>query len=501
MSRKISHRQSGPASLLRQKSQPSLRSSATKTIWMLCLICAGLGAAQAQTNILASFNGTDGEFPTTALIQGSDGNFYGTTATGGLNDFLSGVAYRVTPAGDLTSIYSFCSLSKCADGSDPDAPLALGTDGNFYGTTANGGLNSGGTVFRLTPAGVLTTLYNFCALKKCPDGSVPRAGLVLADDGNFWGTTSGGGKFGGGTIFRISTAGKFISIYNFCSISNCGDGSSPMSGLVQARNGILYGTTYDGGTALCPFFGTFGCGTIFAITLSGNLTTLYNIGDDAGLLTTPLIFARNGNLYGASENGGTIGGGSIFEITPAGAYSTIYSFCSQTFCTDGDLPRGGLVQATNGILYGTTSTGGTLTGTVFSISAGGTLHTIHNFTGFAHGSMPEGSLLQATDGNFYGLVNSGGVGADGALFRVLTGLPQFVRTVPLAGAEAAQVLILGNNLSTTTAVSFNGTAASFTVVSDSEIETTVPSGASAGFVTVTTSAGTLNSNVAFRVLP
>jgi uncharacterized repeat protein (TIGR03803 family) len=274
-----------------------------------------------------------------------------------------------------------------------------------------------------------------------------------------------------------------------------------MSGLVQARNGILYGTTYDGGTALCPFFGTFGCGTIFAITLSGNLTTLYNIGDDAGLLTTPLIFAGNGNLYGASENGGTIGGGSIFEITPAGAYSTIYSFCSQSFCTDGDLPRGGLLQATNGILYGTTSTGGTLTGTVFSISAGGTLHTIHNFTGFAHGSMPEGSLLQATDGNLYGVANSGGVGADGAVFRVLTGLPQFVQTVPLAGAEAAQVLILGNNLSTTTAVSFNGTAASFTVVSNSEIETTVPSGASAGFVTVTTSAGTLNSNVAFRVLP
>lgn len=496
------HTQSDLASAIRREVKRSSVFTAVRMFGILCLLFAIPRAAHAQTNILASFNGTDGELPTTALAQGPDGNFYGTTPTGGLNDFLSGVAYRVTPTGDLTSIYSFCSLAKCTDGSDPDAPLALGTDGNFYGTTANGGgVSSGGTVFRLTPAGGLTTLYSFCALKKCPDGSVPRAGLVLANDGNFWGTTSEGGKFGGGTVFKISPSGKLTSIYNFCSISNCGDGSSPMAGLVQGADGALYGTTYDGGMVPCPFFGTFGCGTIFKITLSGQLTTLYNIGDDAGLSSTPLIFARNGNLYGTSENGGTIGGGSVFEITPAGAYSTIYSFCSLQFCTDGDLPRGGLVQATNGILYGTTSTGGTLTGTVFSISAAGTLHTIHNFTGFAHGSMPEGSLLQATDGNLYGVTNGGGVGGDGAIFRVLTGLTPFVQAVPLAGTGSAQVLILGNNLSTATAVSFNGTAASFTVVSDTEIATTVPSGATTGNVTVTTSSATLDSNVAFRVLP
>lgn len=274
---------------------------------------------------------------------------------------------------------------------------------------------------------------------------------------------------------------------------------------MQGNNGQLYGSTYDGGTVDCPFFGTFGCGTIFEITLSGRLTTLYSIGTYAGLLTQPLVLARNGNFYGASQNGGTCGTtgcGTIFEVTPAGAYSTLYNFCTQQFCPDGVYPMAGLVQATNGIFYGTTSTGGSQgSGTAFGISASGTLNTIYNFRGFAHGSMPEASMIQATDGNLYGLVNEGGDDEDGAIFRVSTGLAPFVQTVPPAGSASAQVLILGNNLSTASAVSFNGTAASFTVVSDTEIQTTVPSGASSGFVTVTTSAGPIGSNVVFRVVP
>ncbi|MFZ0319650.1 MAG: choice-of-anchor tandem repeat GloVer-containing protein [Candidatus Sulfotelmatobacter sp.] len=504
MSSQIFRGQGRHASLLLQKTKISPASAALKMICALCLICAAFTAAQAQVTILASFNGTDGGSPQNSLVEGSDGNFYGTVQQVTGTENFAGLIYRVTPAGVLSTFYNFCSQTSCADGTMPDAALTLGSDGDLYGTTTQFGAHDGGTIFKITTAGVLTTLYNFCVLKNCPDGAAPRAGLVLASDGNFYGTTQGGGKYVNGTIFRISPSGAFHSLYSFCALTNCPDGAAPGAALVQGNNGELYGSTYEGGTVDCPFFGSFGCGTIFKITLSGNLTTLYSIGTDAGLLTTPLTLARNGNFYGASENGGTCGTngcGTVFEVTPAGAYSTLYSFCTLEFCADGDLPKAGLVQATNGILYGSTSNGGTVGGTVFGISTSGTLNTIYDFAGFAHGSMPEASMIQATDGNLYGLVNEGGADEEGAIFRVATGLAPFVQTVPPAGSASAQVLILGNNLSTANAVSFNGTAATFTVVSDTQIDATVPSAASSGLVTVTTSSGTLSSNVVFRIVP
>ena len=493
-----------PGSLVRPKLQPSSAQAIRQIVGILCLICIAFGVAHAQVDILASFNGTDGSSPQTSLVEGSDGNFYGTMQQVGTSNFY-GLIYRVTPAGVLTTFYNFCSQPSCADGTMPEAALTLGSDGNLYGTTTQFGAHGQGTIFKITPAGVLTTLYNFCQVKNCPDGSASRAALVLASDGNFYGTTQGGGKYASGTVFRISPTGTFRSLYSFCALTNCPDGSGPSAALVQGNNGQLYGSTYDGGAVDCPFFGTFGCGTIFAITLSGKLTTLYSIGTSAGLLTQPLVLARNGNFYGASENGGTCGTngcGTIFEITPAGAYSTLYSFCTQQFCPDGAYPMAGLVQATNGIFYGSNTTGGSVgSGTLFGISASGTLNTFHNFSGFAHGSRPEASMIQATDGNLYGLTNEGGADEDGAIFRVSTGLAPFVQTTPLAGSASAQVLILGNNLSTASAVSFNGTAASFTVVSNTQINATVPTGATSGFVTVTTSAGPIGSNVVFRVVP
>src|ERR1022692_4324052 len=215
---------------------------------------------------LHSFDGTDGDGPTTGLIQSTDGNLYGTTLKGGActGPGGCGTVFKMTPGGKLTTLYSFCTQAGCIDGVSPYAGLVEGTDGNFYGTTTNGGANcfSGGgcgTVFKITPTGKLTTLYNFCSLSGCRDGADPVVGLVQATNGDFYGTTQDGGANAIGTVFRITPSGSLTRLYSFCSQSGCPDGSYPNGGLVRGTNGDLYGTTTFGGT--CAI--TSGCGTIF----------------------------------------------------------------------------------------------------------------------------------------------------------------------------------------------------------------------------------------------
>ncbi len=484
-------------------------------VWIALLMACAMGMAQAQTySIVASFNGTDGDLPATSPVQGVDGNFYGTTAIGGGSD--AGNAYRVTPTGELTSIYIFCSLPNCVDGNQPQSAMVLNPDGNFYGTTSAGGANLGscfgpgcGTVFRLTPAGKLTTLYSFCPVANCLDGSVPLAALVLGGDGNFYGTTYNGGQNGRGTVFKISPSGKFQRLYSFCKLANCVDGSYPVTALIQGRNGNFYGTTYDGGSVNCTFFGgTYGCGTIFEITAAGTLTTLYSFGTNAGLLQAPVVQGSNGNLYGTSTNGGTglcnYGCGTVFELTPAGSYSALYNFCTKEFCPDGAYPMAGLLQATDGSMYGTTTTGGTGVGeggTLFAMKPSGALHTVYGFGGTPTGYEPEGTLLQATDGNFYGVTWGGGAENQGVVYQVAIGLGPYVQTVPTSGKTGTHVIILGNHLTGATAVTFNGTVSSFKVLSGTEITATVPSGATSGAVMVTVGGQTLKSNPGFQVLP
>jgi uncharacterized repeat protein (TIGR03803 family) len=225
------------------------------------------------------------------------------------------------------------------------------------------------------------------------------------------------------------------------------DGSNPAAALVQAINGSLYGTTGTGGA--------YGAGTIFEITPGGKFSTLYNFchtytGCYHGDGPTGLVQATNGNLYGTTGGGGVYGAGTVFEITPGGKLTTLYSFCSQRRCTDGSQPLAGLVQATNGNFYGTTYYGG-------------------------------------TNGDY------------GTVYSLSVGLRPFVETLPAAGKVGGHVIILGNHLTGTTSVTFNGTAAKFKVVSSTEIMTTVPSGATTGPVKVTTPSCTLISNVNFRV--
>ena len=238
---------------------------------------------------LHSFDWYDGASPTGALVQGNDGNFYGTTYGGGAEP-RDGTVFKITPGGALTTLYSFCAQANCPDGQQPYAGLVQGTDGNFYGTTLEGGANTGcslgsgscGTVFKITPGGTLTTLYSFCSQHGCTDGGNPYAGLVQGSDGNFYGTTFGRGVNGYGTVFKITPAGALTSLYSFCSQTNCADGEYPHSGLVQASDGNFYGTTPEGGGG--PIHQG---GTVFKITSSGTLTTLYNFCSQPTALTAP----------------------------------------------------------------------------------------------------------------------------------------------------------------------------------------------------------------------
>jgi uncharacterized repeat protein (TIGR03803 family) len=200
------------------------------------------------------------------------------------------------------------------------------------------------------PAQTFTTLHSFDGT----DGAGP-AGLVQGTSGDLYGTTGAGGAGANadGTIFKITPSGRLTTLYTFCSQGGCTNGYSPLAGLAQARNGDFYGSTDYGGT--------HGPGTIFKITPSGTLTTLYSFCaqsgcPDGGYPIGGLVQATNGNLYGTTSGGGA--GGTIFKITPSSTLTTLYNFCSQSGCTDGDFPVAGLVQATNGDLYGTTEWGG-----------------------------------------------------------------------------------------------------------------------------------------------
>jgi uncharacterized repeat protein (TIGR03803 family) len=495
---------------------PSLGSYPDKEISMKVLhagcmlggfLCLALSLSAQTFKTLVSFNGSNGETPATSLVQGFNGNFYATTYKGGADS--DGTVFQVTRAGALTTLYSFF------DGEYSISPegLVQATNGTLYGTTSQGGAGANclvglgcGTVFKITPAGALTTLYSFCSEVNCDDGTGPSA-MLEANDGNFYGVTTVGGANGEGTVFEITSAGKLTTLYSFCSLAGCADGSRPSAALVQATNGNFYGTTGGGGANTSCING---CGTIFKITPSGVLTTLYNFCSQANcadgyLSYGALVQASNGNFYGTTNAGGASAHcfypptcGTVFEFTPAGELTTLYNFCSETDCTDGQGTFAALVQATDGDLYGTTLWGGAGDGTVFRITLAGALTTLHSFQG-TDGSGPDAGLVQATNGTFYGATDGGGANNDGTIFGLSTGLKPFVETLPTSGEVGAAVKILGTNLAGATAVTFNGTVAVFKVVSSSEIATTVPKGATTGKVQVTTPVGTLTSNANFRV--
>ncbi len=369
----------------------------------LCLVFSLAAAAQTLTT-LVNFNGPNGAGPTAPLIQATDGNFYSTTSTGGANN--SGTVFQVTSDGTLTTLYSFAG----SDGSTPYAGLVQGTDGNFYGTTGSGGASSNGTVFQITPGGALTTLHSFDG----SDGSAPYGGLVQATDGDFYGTTSTAGANSGGTVFKITPQGTLTTLHSF---GGSGDGAAPHAGLVQATDGNFYGTTRDGGAT--------NNGTVFQITPQGTLTLLHSFNGlgDGSAPYGGLVQATDGNFYGTTSSGGANGYGTVFKITPAGALTTLQSF---DYTKYGAGPQATLAQATDGNLYGTTVYGGASQscldgcGTVFQITLGGKFTGEGSFSG-VDGAAPYAGLVQATDGNLYGTTSAGGTNSDGTVFSLAVG--------------------------------------------------------------------------------
>ena len=376
----------------------------------------------------------DGAEPVAAPIQASDGNLYGTTQGSILCNYGCGSVFRITPNGDFTTLYTFCSQSHCADGANPTAALLQATDGNLYGTTLIGGTQSGscnfgsggcGTIFKITPSGALTTLYTFCPHQNCLDGNLPTAALVQASDGNFYGTTFEGGAFGAGTIFKVTTTGTLTTLYSFCAQQNCPDGREPGT-LIQATDGNFYGTTFEGGAS--------DNGTVFRITPSGMLTTLHSFDiSDGAFPEAGLVQATDGNFYGVTGAGGYYIRGTIFRITPSGTLTTLYSFGSQQ--NDGVQPLAALMQASNGSLYGSTSSGGAHNGgTLFKVTLDGTLTSLYSFCtehNCTDGSSPRGGLLQAADGNLYGTTFQEGSRLRGTVFSFTGPSPTAVQFVPI----------------------------------------------------------------------
>ena len=465
----------------------------SRSIRMLGLALAALSlavCAQAQTlTYLGQFNGANGGDPYGPVVQAPDGNFYGQARGPGS---AYGEIFRATPTGQITTLYSFCSQPNCADGNSSTPPI-LGSDGNLYGVAlhgSGGGYTYSGTLYRMTLVCEITTLYTFCPSANCTYEEIPD-GIIQASDGNFYGTTYVGGANESGTIFEVSSAGVFTLLHTFCSLANCADGYGPLLPPIQGSDGNFYGTVQS-----------YAGGVVYKLTPSGAYTVIHTFclpcAGGGNPVFSKLSQDAEGNLFGTTIYAADYyNSGTVFEITPTNKYTGLYSFVFG----GGVAPGTGLTLANDGNLYGVAvnddfDTGGGY-GIAYEVTPAGEFTSLASFY-----NDPNGPLVQGTDGNFYATTQYNTAyldSGDGTVFKLSAGLSPLVKTNPTMGKVGRSVIILGNNLTGTTSVTFNGVAAAFTVESDTYIKATVPTGATTGLVSVVTPTGTLNSNPQFVV--
>jgi len=475
------------AEFSRRPSRHSLMLSARRALLFgLALFCAAtLGQAQTVTTMYNfADNATSGATPWyVTLVQGTNGNLYGTTYNGGAEAY--GTAFTMSTSGSQKIIHSFANGPS--DGAYPTGGLTLGSDGNFYGTTQQGGTNSQGVVFQMTQGGTITILHNFNSFL---DAAFPWGPPILASDGNFYGTASGGGKSGNGVVYRITTSGTYTTIYNF----DVFHGLAPIAPPTQGTDGYLYIPVSQGGTSYC--------GTIIKMSTAGIVNSTYSFPCGAGgsFPIGPLVQASNGNFYSTTQDGGTNGEGTIYQVTPSLVVTVLHSF-GATF-GDGTFPGAGLLLATDGNYYGSTSDGGAYAnGILFNTTTSGTYTDLYSFNNTANllQMSPLAPPVQSTNGILYGVTEFGGTKNDGTVYSLNMDLTPFVNMPIFNGKAGQSVLILGTHLKGTTSVTFNGVPAAFTVLSDTHLSAVVPARATSGHIQVTTAQGILPGRKIFMI--
>jgi uncharacterized repeat protein (TIGR03803 family) len=374
----------------------------SRNVLSIQVVCAA-----GTESVLYAFAGgpADGADPQGALALDSADDLYGTTYGGGADGV--GTVFEISASGVESVLHSFAG--GASDGAYPQAGVILDGAGDLYGTTSHGGASGEGTVFEISASGAESIQYSFAG--GAADGARPQGSLIRDSAGNLYGTTSAGGTYGLGTVYTLGPTGSEAVLYSFAGGTT--DGQAPLGHLVMGSSGSLYGTTSSGGT--------YDLGTVFKVSPDGLESVLYSfVGgtEDGAYPRAGLIMDSAGDLLGTTSAGGADDLGTVFEISASGTERVLYSFTGGM--ADGSDPNSGLLMDGAGNLFGTTAAGGARDlGTVFKISPGGTETVLYSFVGGStDGSSPQAGLIMDGAGNLYGTTAAGGVNDDGTVFEI-----------------------------------------------------------------------------------